>query len=799
MRFTRFVCIHGHFYQPPRESAWTDRLGRQPSARPYHDWNDRITAECYGPNGRARILDEKDRIVRVVNNYARTSFNFGPTLLSWMETEAPEAYASILAADAESAARFSGHGSAMAQAYNHAIMPLASARDQRTQVRWGVRDFERRFGRRPEGMWLPEAAVDTASLEALADAGIAFTVLSPRQAASFTNPAGETTAATEANLDTGRAYSVALPSGRSIAVFFYDGAVSQAVAFERLLSDGAGFARRLLGAFRTREDATEANLVHIATDGETYGHHHRFGEMALAWATEVIRRDPSIRLTNYGEFLATAPPTWKASIVERSAWSCFHGVGRWTDDCGCRMRGGSSQAWRRPLRDALDLLRAELDALFEAHGPTVLREPWAARDDYVDVVLDRSPETRRRFLEAHAAGPLDDAGVRRALTLLESQRFGMLMYTSCGWFFDDLHGIETIQIMEYAVRAAELAREIDGRDLLGKFLTELERARNGPTEPTGRVLLEKRMGEARATDARIAAHAAMGALFEPGFPSFESRVHDVARGAVERTAHAGFVCASGRVTIHHRMTGREDVRSFVAVRAEAGSALPVEPFTAAIFDGPDAEARAHATAQATRLASGADAARESLVRAGAETFDSLGALLPDEQARFIGARVSAIADDVRARFRAIHAECEPALLQIAPLSMDPPKILVAASKLVLGDDILFALEREAPDFRRLAELVSTASAEDVHLDRAALAHAASKMVSRVARTLGRASSWEDLVAALEIALALSKSVDVRAAEDVVWELLARGGTALDGAARQAVRLLRLAPEPLDPG
>ncbi|MFO0613276.1 MAG: DUF3536 domain-containing protein [Polyangiaceae bacterium] len=797
-RASRFVCIHGHYYQPPRESAWTDRLGRQPSARPYHDWNDRITAECYAPNGRARILDARDRVARIVNNYARTSFNFGPTLLSWMETEAPDAYANVLAADTESAARFSGHGSAMAQAYNHMIMPLATPRDQRTQVAWGVRDFERRFGRAPAGMWLPEAAVDTSSLEALAEAGIAFTVLSPRQARSVTSPSGVKTAVTEATLDTGRAYRARLPSGRSIALFFYDGAVSQAVAFERLLSDGAGFARRLLGAFRARDGEDEPNLVHIATDGETYGHHHRFGEMALAWATETIGALSDARLTNYAEFLALAPPTWEAEIVERSSWSCAHGVGRWNDDCGCRMRGGSSQTWRAPLRSALDALRAELDALFEERGPSVLRDPWAARDAYIDVVLDRGDASRAKFLERHGAGALDADGARTAFTLLEAQRFGMLMYTSCGWFFDDLHGIETLQIMEYAVRAAELAGEIDGRDRLDLLLRGLERARSGPNDPTGRDLLRRRLDEARATDARIAAHAALSFLFGPDFPSFDSRVHDVSLGATDHADRGSFGCAAGRVVVEHRSTGRAEAQWFATVRARATSVLPIEPFAVAVFAGADAEARARTASAEARRANDFTEARAALARSDGELFESLGALLPDAQAGFIELRVRAVADDVRARFRAIHAQCEPALLQIAPLAMDPPKILVAASKLVLGDDIQFALESDRPDFAALAALVKTANAEDVHLDRAGLAHAASKMVARVARSLeGDEDSAAALVSALEIAFAISKTVDVRVAEDIVWERLRASGP-MNAATRAAVKLLRLAPENLPP-
>ncbi|HWW62545.1 MAG TPA: glycoside hydrolase, partial [Thermoanaerobaculia bacterium] len=320
----RHLTIHGHFYQPPRENAWLEAVETQDSAFPWHDWNERITNECYEPNATARILDAKDRIRRIVNNYACISFNFGATLLMWLEQRAPQTYAAILEADRISRPRFSGHGSAIAQAYNHIILPLANDRDKRTQVRWGIRDFEVRFGRRPEGMWLPETAVDIASLEALAAEGIAFTILEPSQAKQAVDPT--------------RPYLCELPSGRSIAIFFYDGPISRAVAFENLLARGEVFAHRLLGAFA--DDLTRPQLVNIATDGETYGHHHRFGEMALAYALQIIEARPDVRITNYGEFLAEHPPTHEVEIVENTAWSCAHGVERWRSDCGCNAGGG---------------------------------------------------------------------------------------------------------------------------------------------------------------------------------------------------------------------------------------------------------------------------------------------------------------------------------------------------------------------------------------------------------------------------------------------------------------------------
>jgi alpha-amylase/alpha-mannosidase (GH57 family) len=447
----RFVTVHGHFYQPPRENPWTGEVDREVTAAPYHDWNERITAECYSPNG-----------VGTPSNYSRMSFDFGPTLLSWLEANALETYRSILDADRESRDRFSGHGSALAQAYNHAILPLANARDKVTQVHWGIRDFEHRFGRRPEGMWLPETAVDEATLEVLAAHGISFTILSPHQAPG---------------VDPREPWRVALPSGREIAVFFYDGAISQAVAFGGLLSGGGGdLARALL----SRLDAGDVpSLAHVATDGETYGHHVRAGDRALAEALDAIEGSGWARLTNYGEHLERFPPRRETRVLTVSSWSCAHGVGRWSDDCGCSAGGASTHPWRRPLREALDWLRDALAPVYEAEASLYFSDPWSARNDSIDLFLDSSPGSADRFFERHAVRRLSDEDRAAALDLLELQRNALLMYTSCGWFFDDPSGLETRQVLRYAARAVELAKKTLGGSLEPLFLALLARVRSG--------------------------------------------------------------------------------------------------------------------------------------------------------------------------------------------------------------------------------------------------------------------------------------------------------------------------------
>ena len=564
----RYVCIHGHFYQPPRENPWLEAIEQQESAYPYHDWNERITDECYLPNARSRILDEEGWIEQIVNNYARISFNFGPTLLSWIQEHSSETYGAIIEADRQSRERFEGHGSAMAQAYNHAIMPLANDRDRRTQVRWGVRDFERRFGRSPEGMWLPETAVNIATLEALAEHGILFTVLAPRQArrvrrigeASWTDVQPD-------DVDPSRAYVQKLPSGREISLFFYDGPISQAVAFERLLNSGNKLADRVLGALA--EEPDRPTLAHIATDGETYGHHHRHGDMALAFALERIERDPGVELINYGAFLARHPAEYEVEIAEDTSWSCYHGVERWRSDCGCHsgQHPEWNQGWRAPLREALDWLRDELAPVYERRARGLLGDPWAARDAYIDVVLDRSDESLGRFFAEHGAKGLDEVQRSTALQLLEMQRHAMLMYTSCGWFFDDLSGIETVQVIAYAGRAIQIARDACAFDAETGFLERLEKARsNIPRQGGGREIYGRYVRPAMLELPAVAAHSAISSLFEDD-ANGDQRVYCYdSHQTVERDLRAGRTrLRIGTVDVVSRITHRSGAFRFAVV------------------------------------------------------------------------------------------------------------------------------------------------------------------------------------------------------------------------------------------
>ena len=516
----RLMCIHGHFYQPSRENPWLERIEMEDSSAPYHDWNERICAECYGPNAHARIVDSSGRVKRMINNYAWMSFNFGPTLLAWLEAHAPEVLASIQEADRLSLERSQGHGNAIAQAYNHTILPLANQRDKSLQVEWGIEAFRHFFQREPEGMWLPEAAADTETLETLAEQGILFTILSPGQAKRVRpSQGGSWIEVSSSTLDTRRPYRCRLPSGREIALFFYDGQVAQEVAFQRLLTSGERFFDRMMS--RLDVQRTGPQLVHIATDGETYGHHHRFGEMALAYLISRVEENPRVRITNYGEFLVLDPPTWDVEIHEKSSWSCAHGIERWRSDCGCRLGGPQTQqSWRKPLREGLDNLKDKLDRVLLEIGQGVFRDPWAAFRAYIRVLLDRSEENVQGYLKQVCKEGHSEENSALALKLMEMERHGQLMFTSCGWFFDDLSGIEGIQVLRLAARAIQLAERYFGVSLEEEFLKALETApSNSPEIGNGRRLWEKEVRPAVADLEKVLAHFAISSIFHKDLPA----------------------------------------------------------------------------------------------------------------------------------------------------------------------------------------------------------------------------------------------------------------------------------------
>jgi alpha-amylase/alpha-mannosidase (GH57 family) len=498
-----YVVIHGHFYQPPRENPWIEQIEVEPSASPFHDWNTRITHECYRPNGVARVYDGQSRILDIVNNYRYLSFNFGPTLISWLETKAPDTYAELQTADAQSLAAL-GHGNALAQAYNHAILPLCNPRDRETQVIWGLRDFEHRFQRPAAALWLPETAVNYPTLATLVDHGLKFVILSPYQAKRVRPLTGGDWTPALGTVDPTQAYRCFLPDGppgkrRFIDVFFYDGAIAADLSFGNLLADSYRLVDRLAASFSP--DKKRPQLLHVATDGENYGHHKKFGELALAHALTQVLPQKGLKVTNYASFLEAAPPTMEVELFlgpkgEGSSWSCAHGVGRWQENCGCSTGGQPTwnQRWRTPLRQAFDFLNDKLAAIFESEGSKYLKDPWQARNAYIDVILDRGNGVLNEFFSRHGTAKQREEDRVAALRLLEMQRHALLMFTSCGWFFADISGLESLQVIKYAARALQLGQHFTSEPLEPPFLKILERAvSNIPAEGNGLTIYQKRI------------------------------------------------------------------------------------------------------------------------------------------------------------------------------------------------------------------------------------------------------------------------------------------------------------------
>lgn len=721
MSTERYLCIHGHFYQPPRENPWLESVEHQESAYPFHDWNERITAECYAPNANSRILDEEGFITRIVSNYSRISFNFGPTLLAWLERARPDVYQAILRADVDSRRRFSGHGSALAQAYNHSILPLCNPRDRKTQIEWGLRDFEHRFGRTPEGMWLPETAADTDTLEAVVDAGLRFTILAPHQAVEVRPPGRKDWRDVRGGrIDPRRGYLTRLPSGRTLALFFYDGPVSQAVAFEQLLSNGDKFRARLMGAFDSTREGPQ--LVHIATDGETYGHHHRHGDMALAYALRAIETDPTVQLTNYGEHLERFPPDHEVRIVERSSWSCSHGIERWRRHCGCSTGGrpGWNQEWRTPLRSALDWLRDRLAELYEDLAPRVLPQPWPARDAYVGVILDRSDASLERFFAEHGRTGLDEAERTTALELLEMQRHALLMYTSCAWFFDELSGIETVQVLGYAGRAIQLAAELAGVDVETPFLQRLEQAKsNLPEQGDGAEIYERNVVPAAVDLPRLVAHYAVSSLFSDY--SDRTRVHAylVDQVDAQHKSLGRSKLAVGKLRVVSEVTREHQVLSFGILH------LGDHNLSGGVREFQGDEDYAQMCREVVGAFSRADMpeALRLLDKHFLELTYSLRSLFRDEQRRVLDLIVGSAMTDAEGLSARLYEAHSPLLRYLATLDFPLPPALGRLADFVLNTTLRRELGRRELDFSRIRTLLEEAQGVGIELDGVGMGYA----------------------------------------------------------------------------
>ncbi len=769
----KFVCIHGHFYQPPRENPWLEEVELQESAYPYHDWNERIKAECYDPNTASRIMNPKGKISGIVNNYSKISFNFGPTLLYWMERHAPHIYDAILEADKKSIERFSGHGSAIAQVYNHIIMPLANRRDKYTQVRWGLKDFEKRFERSPEGMWLPETAVDVETLEVLAELSLKFTILAPHQAAKIREIDGQKWFdVTGGKINPRRTYLCHLPSGNTINIFFYDRAISHEVSFGGLLNNGEIFAKRLVGAFTELE--VNPQLVHIATDGELYGHHHRFGDMALAYCLDYIESNNLARITNYGEFLEKFPPRHEVQIIENTSWSCVHGVERWRSNCGCntRKKPGWSQEWRQPLRDAMDSLRERLDPPFEIKASRYLKDSWEARDNYIVVILNRSKQNVEDFFAKHAKKDLSEEEKRMVLKLLEMQRYTMLMYSSDGWFFDEISDIEAVQIMRCATRAIQLGYECLGAQLESEYISILKNApSNIPKFENGARVFEMFVKPAVVDLIKVGVHHAISSLFnrkESGLSkvycfNVDDQIYEVSKSG-------RLMLVVGRSSISSEITWDKEVISFSVlwlgdhnVYGGAREFMDYNTFSA--------------MRDKIKSSFERDDIRE-MVRSMDEFFGtssySLKNLFKDEQRRIINSILQVSLENATYYYRRIFEDNYPVMRFLKDIGIIPPKALQAAMDIVINLEIQKALAAEEIDIKLVERLVENARRFSIGLDEGLIGlKASSKIASELRKLVNEPENIKDLEKVerlVELLIKLPVRLDLWQSQNMIFSL-----------------------------
>jgi alpha-amylase/alpha-mannosidase (GH57 family) len=661
----------------------------------------------------------------------------------------------ILDADRLSQARFSGHGSALAQVYNHIIMPLANRRDRETQILWGIADFERRFGRKPEGMWLAETAVETQTLDLLAQHGIRFTLLAPHQCArirplerrkrprSGAEPLSQFwTETPHASVDTTRSYLIKTSEGRSIAVFFYNGPLSRAIAFEGLLNSGDTYVQRLLGGFRAHTASPQ--LVHVATDGESYGHHHRHGEMALAYALEGIEsrsdrpnEQDAIRLTNYGEFLEMFPPAHQAEINEDTSWSCFHGVQRWRANCGCN--GGAAgwhQEWREPLRRALDWLRERIAPLVETAGSELFTDACAARNDFIDVILDRSPASMDRFFLRHAARLLTPPERTRALKLMELERHALLMYTSCGWFFDDVSGIETVQVIAYAARVLALAADIFSLDrtvMEGEFLELLSLAKSNKEQwRDGGVIYRELIQPLEVGLEQVAAHYAISSLFpEDGGPRYKEQALFCYRIQNEREHSLNYGTGQlklGRFRICSTLSEECERVSFAVLHfGDQNLTAAVKRFVPADEAGlRELEVRARKAIVEGDLPE----VVHLLDRFFGTARYSLTSLFSDEQRRVLQRILAPTLDEVERSLTGIYTEHASLLNFLGHTGVPKPPALRIAAQFATNLQLRRAMEEDSIDGERILELMERARTEMVVLDTDTLSFLADARMKR---------------------------------------------------------------------
>jgi alpha-amylase/alpha-mannosidase (GH57 family) len=778
------LVIHGHFYQPPRENPWTDTVEREPSAHPFHDWNERIHYECYRANAFARISDRYNRVEAIVNNYANINFNFGPTLLTWLERHHPQTYERILEADRQSIRERKGHGNAIAQGYNHAILPLCNERDRRTQIRWGIEDFRYRFKRDPESLWLPETACDDRTLGALIDEGLAYVILSPFQAERV-RPSGSTDwrSVTNGNGDTSIPYRYFHRdgSGRSIAIFVYNGQLARSIAFE----GGLASSRALVERFLQSAQAGECRLVSVATDGETYGHHFRFGDRGLAYALEVEAGPQALRVANYGEYLEENPPAWEVEISaglegEGTSWSCSHGVSRWIRDCGCTTDSteGWVQSWRTPVREALDFLRDEAAKHFEATASSLFIDPWAARDDYIKLVVSRH-RFREEFLFRHAGQRLQEEEKVRALTFLELQRHLMLMYTSCGWFFSDLSGIETLQDLEYAGRALDLMQELGLDPPRERFLEILSKASsNKPEMGNGADIFRRFVEPARVLPPAVAASHAISSLVSHEEDEGEMAGFRFRREEFSRKQHGRLKLATGRMILDSVWTGRHYDYAFAAMHFGGIDFL----CTLRAFPG---EAEFRGAAQKLwsnfRTSSLPTMLRLMQVLFGPEEF-GLEHVLPEDREHIAEIIFKNLVKRFTDEYALLYRENRRRIEMLQRAGFEPPAELRAAAEFTFGKRFEEEIRRQHQSrdpvtYRKAVQIAQEAAKRGYKFDRSSSCPIFEEMIAgavHLAVTEPSAENIHSALALLSLAENLGVDVNLDKQQEEIYEAIKKG-------------------------
>jgi len=769
----RYVCIHGHFYQPPRENPWLEGVELQDSAYPFHDWNMRITEECYRQNAASRILGSDRKVIDIVNNYTNISFDFGPTLLSWLESHAADVYEKVIEADKESKKLFSGHGSALAQPYNHMILPLANTQDKHTQVIWGIQDFERRFERKPEGLWLPETAANTETLEVLVDHGIKFTILAPRQARRVRKiGAKKWTEVKEDSLDTTMPYLYNLPPGNSIILFFYDGRVAHDVAYGGLLHSGENLAARLVESFK--DNGQPAQLVHIATDGESFGHHHRHGDMALAYCLHHIRVNDLAKVTIYAEYLEKFPPTHEVQIFENSSWSCVHGVERWKSNCGCCADQSLSgkQQWREPLRKSLDWLRDRLAKDYEENLSRYCQDPWQVRNEYIQVINDRSDENVGRFIGKVAGKEPTYEDEVSFLKLMEIQRMAMLMYTSCGWFFDNISGIEAVKVMLYAARAMQLYEELTETDLVGAFEAMLEEApANIGDLRNGQDVYEAYVKPARIDLYRVGAHFALSSIFaESSDQEQEIYCYTATMEDYKRTTAGAQIMATGRALIQSSIVLEKQSIDFATLHlgdhnliAALASPMPSEDFQQMRQDLEEAFRRGDTN----------EVMRQMNIRFAGNSY-SLWHLFKDEQRRMLYELLSDTWEEIERSFRHIYEHNYAIMLMLRNMNMNLPKALAAPAEFILNQDLCEVIKAEEMNIDRLKELTDEAARLSLQMDQATLRYEASAKINNLMERFEQSRDDIHLLSTIESVLRILRGIvpdmDLQAAQNLFFTI-----------------------------